>query len=163
MNILQAIETFGKDALKEIELPVSSIDKVFLVLSKGAADAPEVATVVRTMISMSLTLGADTSGAVSADGLNIAEDVKVLDDAKNLFAYVKTTVIPTVEKTWDDLAATSKTTGLASADPAPAKAAVPAEGQAGFRTVLDIGGRTVAAEPAAGAVSGPGLHVALNQ
>ena len=162
MNILQAIKTFGQDALKEIELPVSDVDKVFLVLTKGAADAPEVATVVRTLVTKALTLGAAGSLAVAADGINIPDDLAVLADAKDLYSYVKATVIPTVEKTWDDLAASLNPAAPAASDPVPAKAAV-AAGQAGIPNCSRHRRKNRRGRPPAGAISGPGLHVMLNQ
>ena len=164
MKFLQALETFGADALKDIELPVTAVDKVFLVLTKGASDAPEVATVIRTLVTKCVTIGADGATAVNADGLNIPDDLKLLGDAKDLYTYVTGTVIPTVEQAFSDItgavkspapAASTKAAVNAGADPAPAKIAV----VDGPSTVSNKTVQDQATEEAAGEIRpGPGLH-----
>lgn len=131
MNVLQAIEKFGESAVKDIEVPFTQADKVMLLVEKGATDAPATLSVVKTIMEMVLGLGADGSTAVSADGLNIADDLKLVSDGKALFDYCKNTAIPAFEKDWSDLTGDVKsatTSTLAVVKPAaPAAPVVAAE------------------------------------
>lgn len=153
MKLLQALETFGKDALKDIEIPVTSSQKFFLIVSHGSQDAPEVATVVQTVLEKALTLGTDVTAAVAADGLNIAEDAKVLADGKDLFTYVQGTAIPVVEKVWSDLGL-----GKAISPATPAKPAVLASVVDGPSTAPTTTVQQAAAEEFGRITAGPGLH-----
>src|SRR5271163_48925 len=103
MKLSLALETFGKDALKDIEIPFTTTQKLAMLVSKGASVLSTLPTIVETLVTMSVSLGGDVTGAIVGDGLNIPADEKLLADAKTLFTYVKGTALPAIEAAWTDL------------------------------------------------------------
>jgi hypothetical protein len=110
-NVLNTLGHVGLDIVHAIEVPFKFIIKADKVLNTVVKDQPELASVLATLVQKAEEVGAASLLAGSDKGLNLAEDAAALAQVEAFFAWFKATVVPEIEKVFDeiktDLAATS--------------------------------------------------------
>lgn len=118
--------------------------QVIEVLATALKDEPEVKTAVVGLVTQIKTITEDSALAIAAKGLDVADDMQTVSDAKALWAYVTGAFIPTLEAAYKDESAALNIPSPAT--PSPAPTAQPAPAQAPASTA------TAAVEPNPGAV-----------
>lgn len=121
MKFAQALETFGQDALKDIEIPFTTTQKLAMILSKTGTASPGLPAIIQTIITMAVAFGGDATAAIAGDGLNFPADEKLIADGTALFTYVKGTALPAIEAAWGDLFPSKASTAV-TVSPAIAQA-----------------------------------------
>lgn len=89
------------------------------ILDVTAKDAPQVKDCIVALVEEGEKVGVDSLLAIGQKGLNLPEDIAVLEEAKNFFAYFKNTFCPQVEKIYSDLTGAKKNTSPVVSGPEP--------------------------------------------
>ena len=152
MKFLQVLEDIGEGVEAVAKFPFTTGGKLVALIKTEQADAPALISAVDGLIAAGAALGGDAAIEIAADGTNIGEYIKALNDAKTFAAYFKGTFLPAVEKIISD----AKQDFAPSSDPAPAKAAGPAA-SAPAPSGAAVEGKGLGPVAAGAKQSGPGL------
>ncbi len=140
MSVLTVIKKIGEKIISIVEWPIKHSAMLGELLVDLEKDAPSTKSALVGFVQQCEALGPDGLEALASKGLDVPEDIKVGADVKNIFTYVKDTLLPTIEKDYADVKAAQVDTSSPDVPPA-------------------VG--TPVAPPAAASsapVEGPGLH-----
>jgi hypothetical protein len=115
---MNGFEKAVEDVGKVVAWPFVHAAKVVEVLTTALEDEPTVKTAIVGLVQQIETVTADGAIAISADGINLPDDLAEVAAAQTLFAYVKNVFLPAVEKAYKDLdsAVTETPAPVASSD-----------------------------------------------
>lgn len=102
-KFVTGLETVGKDVLKVIEAPVAFIVKTEKVIETIVADKADAKAILSALVSKAEAIGADGAKDLVQKGLNPIDDLATLQAIEDLATYVKTVVVPFVEKVYGEV------------------------------------------------------------
>ena len=108
-NIVKGVEAVGKDVLHVVEYPFVHAAQMVAVLTEAMKDEPTVKQAIVGLVDQAEGVDVDAVAAIASKGINLADDLKALQDAASFFAYFKNSFLPVVEAAYKDIQSASTT------------------------------------------------------